>query len=380
MNHRQRIRILKLAQANPSAGAPASAPGTVPVASTTTTTDNNTDAPTTTPAPTLNSSQASVNIRALPSFRPQLFQLRPDLIDDFGKLANTINRYLLLLSGNVVSFSTVYTNPAITGDQYTQSVKNLLTLGKWIYNLITSHGPEYTVGVLQQMTQTLLSMVKSYAFSENNATNAQTELVSQVQTIITKLGTANKTSQQQRKHILRRLAQANPSAGAPASAPGTSATSAPTTTTTSTTTPTTTTTPAAVKIDIQAIPGFRPDLFSQRPDLILDMSRIINAVNGYLQMLTQNQVSFAMTWLDPSISGSQYVNSVKNLFNLAKWLFGVLTTKTTKFYSLDGLKQIATTMISMVRQYSFPEPMMSNTASQLIAMGESMLAKLGTTK
>lgn len=181
-----------------------------------------------------------------------------------------------------------------------------------------------------------------------------------------------------RIRILKTLAQANPSAGAPASAPGTT-TTAPATTTTPTTTTTNTTTPVAVNIDLQAIPGYRAELFSQRPDLIVDMSKVVNVVNSYLQQLSQNKVNFKHTWLNPSISPSEYTNSLKNLYSLAKWLFSVLTTNQTKYYTVDGLKQIANGLMSTVRAYSFPEPIGTQAQSQLVAMGQSMLAKLGTT-
>jgi len=186
MNHRQRIRLLKLAQT------------TVPASGGTTTTttipdDPNAD-PTVSATPeTLNSSQASVNVRSLPSFKAQLFSLRPDLIDDINRVANTANKYLLLLSQNKASFSTVYTNPAITGDQYSQSVKNLLSLSKWLYSFITASDPQYSVGVLQQSANKLSTMINSFSFSEPNATNAKTELTALAQAIITKLGTANAT-------------------------------------------------------------------------------------------------------------------------------------------------------------------------------------------
>src|SRR5271165_2375988 len=190
--------------------------------------------------------------------------------------------------------------------------------------------------------------------------------------------------QSQRIRILKSLAQtvgapATPAnAGAPATAPGT-------TTTTTSTDPATITqsqpgaTPAQATVDIRAVPGFRPELFKLRPDLINDMNQIVNIVNGYLLKLSNNVVSFSMTWTSPSIEGSNYVNSLKNLFNIAKWLYSVVKSQ-TPYYTMDGLRKIAADLITSTNSYSFPEPTAMNAKSDIVNVAKTMLSKLGALK
>jgi len=167
-------------------------------------------------------------------------------------------------------------------------------------------------------------------------------------------------------------------AGAPQSAPGTP-------TTTTSTDPATITqsqpaaTPAQATVDLRAVPGFRPDLFRLRPDLINDMNSIINIVNGYLLKLSNNKVSFSMTWTNPSVEGSEFVNSLKNLFNIAKWLYSVVKSQ-TPYYTMDGLRKLASDLVASTNSYSFPEPTAANAKSDIITAANTMLSKLGALK
>lgn len=140
---------------------------------------------------------------------------------------------------------------------------------------------------------------------------------------------------------------------------------------------TTTATPVnKPQISIRSLPNFNERLFQIRPDIINDLNTIINIINTYLLTLTQDKVGFDMVWNNPSITGSEFTNGVKNLLNLAKWLYSVVRSNANA-YNLSGLKQIATGLIATVQGYSFPEPEARDVQNKLVTAGQAILAKLG---
>lgn len=142
--------------------------------------------------------------------------------------------------------------------------------------------------------------------------------------------------------------------------------------------PTTAVTLPPTNIDIRTVPNFRPELFSAKPDIINDLNHIVNIINKNLVTLSvpQGSISFSLVWTNPSVSGSGATNSVKNLLNLAKWIYNVIKSRAQP-YSLDGLKAIGTGLITTVKSYSFPEPSASSVQAELVTAGQLLLAKLG---
>jgi hypothetical protein len=153
-----------------------------------------------------------------------------------------------------------------------------------------------------------------------------------------------------------------------------------TTTTVPATAPSTNTTQSATQqqqtINIRSIPNFNAILFSTRPDIITNIDAIVNVINQYLLTLTNNDVSFSIVWTNPSISGSEYSNSTKNLINIAKWIYNVVKLN-GRPYTIEGLKQIADGLIKTVNSYSFPESSTADLQSKLVNLAQLMLAKLG---
>jgi hypothetical protein len=143
-------------------------------------------------------------------------------------------------------------------------------------------------------------------------------------------------------------------------------------------TPTTVPTAVPAKIDIRSIPNFKSTLFQVRPDIISDIENIVNIINKYLVMLSTppGSITFNMVWTNPSISGSQSANSVKNLLNLAKWIYTVIKAQSVP-YTIDGLRAIGTGLITTVKSYSFPEPNASTIQSELMIAGQAIINKLG---
>ena len=127
-------------------------------------------------------------------------------------------------------------------------------------------------------------------------------------------------------------------------------------------------------IDIKQVPGFRANLFSARPDLLNDINKIANILNTNMSKLSGGKVNFSMVYLNPSLAGDTFSNSVKNMYIISKWLYSVVSTQTTQ-YSPDALRAIGMGLVKMAQTYSFPEA--SNVQTDLINAGRSMIAKLG---
>ena len=142
--------------------------------------------------------------------------------------------------------------------------------------------------------------------------------------------------------------------------------------------PATTTTPTVTQttINLRQLPNFNANLFANRPDLINDINNIVNIINKYLLTLSGNKINFNMVWSSPSVTGSEFTNSVKNLLNLAKWIYNVVKSR-ARAYSIEGLRAIGNGLLATVRSYSFPEPESATVQNELITAGQNILAKLG---
>jgi hypothetical protein len=157
----------------------------------------------------------------------------------------------------------------------------------------------------------------------------------------------------ERLDILKKLAQVQPA-----------------TPSTSTTTP-----PPTITINIRTLPKFNTNLFSVRPDIIGNLNAVANKLNQYIMILSNNKVNFNEVWTNPSITGSEYANSLKNLLNLAKWLYGIITVNRPA-YSLQDLRKIFNDLMNTVKSYSFPETNAAKAQSELVVLAITALSKL----
>ena len=143
MRKKDRIEILKKAQqAAPAPGA------TAPAATTTTALP-----------------QTTINLNEVPGFRRELFGALPNIVNDIQQIVNIINKNLLSLSGNKVSFNITWNNPSITGSEFSDDTKNLVTLAKWILNVIKSRVPVYNMAGLRQFADNFYNTVNGYPLS-----------------------------------------------------------------------------------------------------------------------------------------------------------------------------------------------------------------------
>lgn len=168
-----------------------------------------------------------------------------------------------------------------------------------------------------------------------------------------------------RKRILRfaqALSAGTPTPGSP-QAPGSPPSPAPAAT------------PIAI-INVRTLPNFKSNLFSVAPKTIDDLNIIVNKINKYMLMLGDKRVGFTEVYTNPSSSGSNFSNSLKNLLNFSKWLYRIMVVDRAP-YTVNDLKKIYSDMEASLNGYTFPEPTMSNTKNDLVLSARQAKANLG---
>lgn len=128
----------------------------------------------------------TIDVRSVPNFRPTLFSARPDLIDDINKIINVLNTNMSKLTSGKINFNLVWNDPSISGDAFSNSVKNMVIISKWIYNVIRAQTAAYSIDGLRAFAINLVKTVQSYSFPE--ASQVQTELINMGHSILAKLG------------------------------------------------------------------------------------------------------------------------------------------------------------------------------------------------
>lgn len=129
-------------------------------------------------------------------------------------------------------------------------------------------------------------------------------------------------------------------------------------------------------INLRAIPQFKSNLFSNSPTSINSLENIVNKINRYMLQLGEKNVGFDEVFTNPSVSGSNFDNSLKNLLNLSKWLYSLMIVDRAP-YSKQDLRKIFSDMISSLNGYSFPEPSMANTQNDLVLASKQALQRIG---
>jgi hypothetical protein len=137
---------------------------------------------------------------------------------------------------------------------------------------------------------------------------------------------------------------------------------------------TTTPTTAAPQIDIRQLPGFKPQLFAARPDLINDLGKLVNVLNTNLWKLSNGTVSFNFVYQNPTLNGDAFSNTLKNIVVVSKWLYSTLVASNQQPYTTDGLKGLGISIINMVKSQSFPE--MPSLQSEIETIARAFLAKI----
>lgn len=132
----------------------------------------------------------------------------------------------------------------------------------------------------------------------------------------------------------------------------------------------------APTISLSGIPTFRANLFANKPEFVQDLQTVVNILNKYLFTLSGGKLDFSSTWKTPSMGPSQFSGGLKNVFSLAKWIYGVISSNES-IYSIDGLRKICKDLSSTVSNMDFPEPKASSFKSEIISISQLLSNKLG---
>lgn len=141
------------------------------------------------PAPTTEVGMApTITISQIPTFRANLFEKKPEFTQDIQDIINLINKYLFMLSGGKLDFSATWKSPSIGPSQFTSGLKNMFSLSKWIYDVVSVNGEAYSIDGLKKLMKDLNSTVSKMDFPEPKASTFKSEIISIVQVVSNKLG------------------------------------------------------------------------------------------------------------------------------------------------------------------------------------------------
>lgn len=152
----------------------------VPPAQPATTTPPTTTAPAT-PAPI-------ITIQSLPKYRPNLLTNVQRILPNLNEIVAKINQTMWRLSNGTVSFNIVHTAPSITGSEYSNSLKNLVSLSKSIYDgmLTPTNLPPFTAATLVAKLKSITTDLATRSYPE--APQDKADIKRLIDKVITMLG------------------------------------------------------------------------------------------------------------------------------------------------------------------------------------------------
>ncbi len=141
-----------------------------------------------TPIPTEVGSAPTISISQIPTFRVNLFEKKPEFAQDLQGVINILNKYLFMLSGGKLDFSTTWKTPSIGPSQFTSGLKNMFALAKWIYDAVSVNGEPYSIDGLKKLMKDLSNTVGKMDFPEPKASTFKSEIITITQELSNKLG------------------------------------------------------------------------------------------------------------------------------------------------------------------------------------------------
>jgi hypothetical protein len=127
----------------------------------------------------------------MPGFNASLFAAKPAMITDLSTIVNKINGYMSSLTGGNILFSAAWLAPSTSASQYTDSVKYLLTISRWLYHTMTLSTPPsqpYNITGLNKLASDFVRTVNSYPFSDQAGVKIKTDLLSLGTIMLGKIG------------------------------------------------------------------------------------------------------------------------------------------------------------------------------------------------
>lgn len=146
------------------------------------------DAATTTPSPAPVGTAPVISVSQIPTFKANLFSVKPEFIQDLQSVINILNKYLYILSGGKVDFSATWKTPSMGPSQFTAGLKNVYGLSKWMYSVLSSNEEPYSIDGLKKITKDLNDTTARMDFPEPKASTFKSEIISASQLLSNKLG------------------------------------------------------------------------------------------------------------------------------------------------------------------------------------------------
>lgn len=129
-----------------------------------------------------------INIQMMPGFDPSLLSAKPEVVLDFSNLLNLMNRQLFEISNGKVLVSDIWLKPGIGISRYYGAIKNLYSLAKYVVSSLIVKGKPYDVAGIRKILDTVMSMLNSMTFPEAQATSFKSEISTQIQVLLNKIG------------------------------------------------------------------------------------------------------------------------------------------------------------------------------------------------
>jgi len=133
-------------------------------------------------------SPQTVNIQTIPGFDPSLFSAKPEVVIDFSNLLNLLNRQLFEISKGKVLVSDVWLKPGIDISRYYGAIKNLYSLTKYVVSSLIVKGNPYDIHGIKKILDIVSNMLNSMTFPEAQAISFKSEISTQMQALLNKIG------------------------------------------------------------------------------------------------------------------------------------------------------------------------------------------------
>lgn len=133
-------------------------------------------------------SAPTISLSQIPTFKVNLFSNKPEFSQDLQLIVNLLNKYLFMLTGGKLDFSSTWKSPSIGPSQFTSAVKNIYSLCKWIYNIVSSNEPPYSIDGLKKVVKDFNDTVAGMDFPDPKTSGFKSEVVSLSQSLLNKLG------------------------------------------------------------------------------------------------------------------------------------------------------------------------------------------------
>lgn len=126
-------------------------------------------------------SAPTITLSSIPAYKANLFRVRPIFTEDLKEIINLFNKYMFILTNGKLDFTNTWKAPSVSPSQFTGGVKNIYSLSKWLYDIVTANRKEYSIEDLRKIIGDLQSQISGMSFPEIKAVNFKSEVINACQ-------------------------------------------------------------------------------------------------------------------------------------------------------------------------------------------------------